>query len=79
MSDGRLTLSFDAFHDADAGVWVATSAEGRITTEAPSRDDLIERLKVIVPDVLESNSVMLRTTFRSSSIGKNCAPLSRPS
>ena len=53
MSDGRLTLSFDAFHDADAGVWVATSAEGRITTEAPSRDDLIERLKVIVPDVLE--------------------------
>jgi hypothetical protein len=48
MSDGRPTLSFDAFHDADAGVWIATSAEGRITTEAPSRDDLI------VPDVLES-------------------------
>jgi hypothetical protein len=54
MSDALLTLSFDALHDADAGVWVATSAEGRITTEAPSRDDLIERLKVIVPDVLES-------------------------
>jgi hypothetical protein len=54
MREGRRTLSFDAFQDVDAGVWVATSAEGRITTEAPSRDELIERLKVIVPDVLES-------------------------
>jgi hypothetical protein len=54
MADAHLSLCFDAFHDADAGVWVATSAENRITTEAPSRDALIERLKVIVPDVLES-------------------------
>ena len=54
MSDTRLKLSFDAFHDADAGVWIATSVEGRITTEAASRDALIERLKMIVPDVLES-------------------------
>jgi hypothetical protein len=54
MTDERLNLSFDALHDAEAGVWVATSAEGRITTEAPSRDALIARLKVIVPDVLES-------------------------
>jgi len=54
MTDGRLNLSFDAFQDAEAGVWVATSTQGRITTEAPSRDALIERLKVIVPDVLES-------------------------
>ena len=36
------------------GVWVARSPEGRITTEAPSREQFIERLKVIVPDVLES-------------------------
>jgi hypothetical protein len=54
MNRGHLNLSFDAFHDADADVWVATSAEGRITTEAPSRDALIERLKIIVPDILES-------------------------
>jgi hypothetical protein len=54
MTHGRLNLSFDALHDADAGVWVATSVEGRITTEAPSREALIERLKVIVPAVLES-------------------------
>ena len=54
MTGERLNPSFDALHDADAGAWVATSAEGRITTEAPSRDALIARLKVIVPDVLES-------------------------
>jgi hypothetical protein len=35
-------------------VWAATSTEARITTEAPSRDASIERLKAIVPDVLES-------------------------
>jgi hypothetical protein len=54
MAAANLNLTFDALHDGDAGVWVATSAEGRITTEAPTRDALIERLKVIVPDVLES-------------------------
>ena len=54
MTKERLTLSFDAIYDADAGVWVATSTEGRITTEAPSREALVERLKAIVPDVLES-------------------------
>src|ERR1700730_12597422 len=54
MSGERMNLSFDAIHDADAGAWVATSTVGRITTEAPSREALIERLKVIVPDVLES-------------------------
>jgi hypothetical protein len=42
MSDGRHHLSFNAFHDGDADVWVARSAEGRITTEAGSRDALVE-------------------------------------
>ena len=74
MSEGRRTLSFGAFQDVDAGVWVATSAEGRITTEAPSRDELMERLKVIVPNVLESRLGLLRAVFRSSSIGKSRAP-----
>jgi hypothetical protein len=54
MTDGHLKLSLNAFHDEDAGVWVATSEEGRITTEAATRDALVERVKVIVPDVLES-------------------------
>jgi hypothetical protein len=50
MSDRRLHPSFNAFHDGDADVWVERSPEGRITTEAPSRDALVERLKAIVPD-----------------------------
>jgi cytochrome b len=54
MTEEPSNISFDAVFDADAGVWVATSAVGRITTEAPSREALIERLKRIVPDVLES-------------------------
>jgi hypothetical protein len=45
-------ISFHAFLDAEAGVWVATSDE-HISTEAPSREALLERLKRIVPDVLE--------------------------
>ncbi len=40
MTDRSLKLSFDAVHDSDAGVWVATSTEGRNTTEAPTRDAL---------------------------------------
>jgi hypothetical protein len=56
MTGQHQSLSFDAIHDADAGEWVATSAAGRITTEAPSREALIERLKVIVPDVLETET-----------------------
>ena len=54
MAAERLTFSFGALHDPDAGVWVATSREARMTTEAPSREALIDRLRVIVPDVLES-------------------------
>src|SRR5437763_701870 len=49
------TLTFDAFFDVDAAVWVA-SGNDRITTEASSRDKLLERLKVIVPDVLEERT-----------------------
>lgn len=50
------TISFDAFFDADAGVWIATSETARMTTEAPTKDALKDRLRVIVPDVLESRT-----------------------
>jgi Domain of unknown function (DUF1902) len=49
------TLSFDAFFDEDAQVWVA-SGQDRISTEAPSRDKLLEKLKVIMQDVLEERT-----------------------
>jgi hypothetical protein len=53
MADDLRTVSFDALFDDEAGVWVATSGD-HITTEALSRDALLERLKRIVPDVLEA-------------------------
>lgn len=51
------TVHFLAFRDDDAGVWVASSEAGRITTEAPTKERLQERLRAIVPDVLESRGV----------------------
>ena len=50
----KISIKFDAVWDDDAKVWVATSPLHNITTEATSRDALIARLKVIVPDVLEA-------------------------
>ena len=46
-------VRFAALRDEEAAVWSATSDE-HISTEAPSREELLDRLKVIVPDVLES-------------------------
>lgn len=48
------TVRFRAFRDEEARVWVATSDADRITTEAASKQEVIDRLSVIVPDVLES-------------------------
>jgi hypothetical protein len=47
-------VRFRAFRDEEAGVWVATSDADRITTEAAGKQEVIDRLTVIVPDVLES-------------------------
>jgi hypothetical protein len=53
MTDSPTVLAFDALFDPEAEVWVATSRD-RITTEAPTRDELLARLKAVVPDVLEA-------------------------
>ncbi|WP_368669936.1 DUF1902 domain-containing protein [Beijerinckia sp. L45] len=50
------TVRFRAFRDEDADVWVATSDADRITTEAVSKQEIIDRLSVIVPDVLQSRN-----------------------
>ena len=47
-------VEFTAFFDEEAGVWVARSEADHITTEAPSEAELENRLRAIVPDVLES-------------------------
>ena len=51
MTTAATTVSFDAFFDGEAGVWVASGDQ--MSTEAPSREKLLERLRGIVPDVLE--------------------------
>jgi len=42
--------------DPDEGVWVATSDDvPGLTTEAPSMEALIEKLKVMIPELLDAN------------------------
>jgi hypothetical protein len=42
--------------DADAGMWVATSEDVRgLATEAPTVEALLDKLRVIVPELLELN------------------------
>jgi predicted RNase H-like HicB family nuclease len=44
--------------DPDAGVWVATSDDvPGLATEAPTVEALLEKLKVMIPELLEANDV----------------------
>ena len=45
--------------DPDARVWVATSDDvPGLATGADTLDDLIEKLKVVIPELLEANGVL---------------------
>jgi predicted RNase H-like HicB family nuclease len=45
--------------DPDAQVWVATSDDvPGLATGADSLDDLIEKLKVVIPELLEVNGLL---------------------
>ena len=49
----------NAFWDADASVWVASSEDvPGLVTEADTMELLIARLKVLIPDLLEANGVL---------------------
>ena len=44
--------------DPEAGVWVATSEDvPGLATEAPSLESLTEKLRIMVPELLEANEV----------------------
>ena len=46
--------------DADAGVWVATSQDvPGLATEAETVEILEQKLKVMIPELLEANSIDL--------------------
>jgi Domain of unknown function (DUF1902) len=45
--------------DNDAGVWVATSDDvPGLATEAGTFDGLVEKLRVVVPELLEANGIL---------------------
>ena len=51
-----------ALWDPEAGVWVATSEEiAGLCTEAETLEILINKLKMIVPELLQANSVAFPT------------------
>lgn len=50
--------------DADAGVWVATSDDvPGLATEAESIERLSERLRTIIPELLEANGLLCSETI----------------
>jgi predicted RNase H-like HicB family nuclease len=49
----------NAFWDAEAKVWVAEGVDvPGLTTEAATIEQLMKRLKVMVPEMLEANGVL---------------------
>lgn len=51
------TFEINATWDDEAQVWVAESEDvPGLATEAPTQETLIEKLKVMIPELLEANS-----------------------
>jgi Domain of unknown function (DUF1902) len=50
------TYTIDAFWDAEASVWVATSEDViGLATEAPTIEQLTQKLHAIIPELIELN------------------------
>ena len=59
LVDGR-TLKVQALWDGEAGVWVAESDDvPGLATEAATLEELLAKLAVMVPELLEENGVAL--------------------
>ncbi len=53
------TLFINAIWDDEASVWVATSEDvPGLVTEASTCDDLVSKLKIMIPELLEANGVI---------------------
>jgi hypothetical protein len=49
-------IDVTALWDAEAGVWVAESTQvPGLITEAPTREALMEKLQVLIPELLDAN------------------------
>ncbi len=54
-----ISYSIRAEWDAEAGVWVATSDDvPGLATGADTLDALIEKLKIVIPELLEANGIL---------------------
>ena len=54
---GAKVIKVQAFWDAEARVWVATSDDlPGLVTEADTAEHLSEKLKVMIPELIEINS-----------------------
>ena len=52
----RRELIVNAVWDDEAKVWVATSDDvPGLVTEAPTQGDLVKKLKILVPELLDAN------------------------
>lgn len=73
-SNGKPPLEIHAQWDDEARVWVATSEDvPGLITEAPSMSALVERLKVIIPDLMELNSGITGQPFPFHITGERSA------
>lgn len=67
-------LEIHAQWDDEARVWVATSEDvPGLITEAPSMTALVERLKVIIPELMELNRGITGQAFPFHITGERCA------
>lgn len=55
---GEVLFHVAADWDPEAGVWVATSDDvPGLTTEAPTVEALAEKLRIMIPELLEANQL----------------------
>jgi predicted RNase H-like HicB family nuclease len=59
-----MTYTIDAEWDAEAGVWLASSPDvPGLATGAESLDALVEKLRIVVPDLLSANNLSDDASF----------------
>jgi predicted RNase H-like HicB family nuclease len=62
-----MTYTIDAEWDAEAGVWLASSPDvPGLATGAESLDALVEKLRIVVPDLLAAKNLPEDASFNVS-------------
>lgn len=73
-ADELAMLEIRAEWDDEAQVWIATSDDvPGLVTEAPSVEALVERLRAIIPELMELNRGIVGQRFKFHVIGKRRA------